>query len=89
MDFGLSEEQRLLEQSIRRYLGLSDSDPLAYTAEPKIDGLSLSLRYENGKLVQAARPMAARLAAIAALRTAMGLTAPLGIGRSGRSSRST
>ena len=42
------------DQSIRRYLGLSDTDPLAYTAEPKIDGLSLSLRYEQGKLVQAA-----------------------------------
>lgn len=42
------------DQSIRRYLGLSDTDPLAYTAEPKIDGLSLSVRYENGKLVQAA-----------------------------------
>ncbi|MBO6882161.1 MAG: NAD-dependent DNA ligase LigA [Marivita sp.] len=42
------------DQSIRRYLGLSDTDPLTYTAEPKIDGLSLSIRYENGKLVQAA-----------------------------------
>ncbi|MCK0148642.1 NAD-dependent DNA ligase LigA [Marivita sp. S6314] len=42
------------DQSIRRYLGLSATDPLTYTAEPKIDGLSLSLRYENGTLVQAA-----------------------------------
>jgi DNA ligase (NAD+) len=42
------------DQSIRRYLGLKDDDPLAYTAEPKIDGLSLALRYENGVLVQAA-----------------------------------
>jgi len=42
------------DQRIRRYLGLSDDDPLSYTAEPKIDGLSLSLRYENGALVQAA-----------------------------------
>ncbi len=39
---------------IRKYLGLSADAPLSYTAEPKIDGLSLSLRYENGQLVQAA-----------------------------------
>ena len=39
---------------IRRYLGLSETAPLAFTAEPKIDGLSLSLRYEKGRLVQAA-----------------------------------
>ena len=42
------------DQSVRKYLGLSETDDLAYTAEPKIDGLSLSLRYEHGKLVQAA-----------------------------------
>ena len=39
---------------IRKYLGLPSGTPLAFTAEPKIDGLSLSLRYENGDLVQAA-----------------------------------
>ncbi len=39
---------------IRRFLGLSDSDELAITAEPKIDGLSLSLTYENGQLIRAA-----------------------------------
>jgi len=39
---------------IRRYLGLTADTPLAFTAEPKIDGLSLSLRYEAGKLVSAA-----------------------------------
>ncbi|WP_420002729.1 NAD-dependent DNA ligase LigA [Arenibacterium sp. LLYu02] len=39
---------------LRRYLGLAADAPLAFTAEPKIDGLSLSLRYEQGKLVQAA-----------------------------------
>jgi DNA ligase (NAD+) len=42
------------DQSIRKYLGLDATAPLRYTAEPKIDGLSLSLRYEGGKLVQAA-----------------------------------
>ncbi|WP_299298686.1 NAD-dependent DNA ligase LigA [uncultured Tateyamaria sp.] len=39
---------------VRKYLGLPSDAPLAYTAEPKIDGLSLSLRYQGGKLVQAA-----------------------------------
>lgn len=42
------------DQSIRRYLGLGADAALGYTAEPKIDGLSLSLRYEDGELVQAA-----------------------------------
>lgn len=39
---------------IRRYLGLGPEADLAYTSEPKIDGLSLSLRYENGQLIKAA-----------------------------------
>lgn len=42
------------DKSVRKYLGLGAGAALAYTAEPKIDGLSLSLRYEQGKLVQAA-----------------------------------
>ncbi|MEM9939643.1 MAG: NAD-dependent DNA ligase LigA [Pseudomonadota bacterium] len=39
---------------IRRFLGLDDAEPLVLTAEPKIDGLSLSLTYEDGRLVRAA-----------------------------------
>jgi DNA ligase (NAD+) len=39
---------------VRRFLGVADDAPLAFTAEPKIDGLSCSLRYERGQLVQAA-----------------------------------
>ena len=42
------------DDRVRKYLGLSPQAPLLYTAEPKIDGLSLSLRYEEGILVRAA-----------------------------------
>jgi DNA ligase (NAD+) len=48
------EDVRDFVAGIRRYLGLAGGDPLPFTAEPKIDGLSLSLRYENGALVTAA-----------------------------------
>ncbi len=39
---------------VRRFLGMGESAPLDVVAEAKIDGLSCSLRYENGELVQAA-----------------------------------
>jgi DNA ligase (NAD+) len=39
---------------IRRFLKLAEDAPLQFTAEPKIDGLSISLRYEAGRLVEAA-----------------------------------
>jgi DNA ligase (NAD+) len=39
---------------IRRFLKLSEDEPIAFSAEPKIDGLSMSLRYQDGELVTAA-----------------------------------
>ncbi|NCF49758.1 MAG: NAD-dependent DNA ligase LigA [Bacteroidetes bacterium] len=39
---------------VRRFLSLNDTAELYFTAEPKIDGLSLSLRYEGGALIHAA-----------------------------------
>jgi len=44
------DEVREFEGRIRRQLG---DTPLSYVAEPKIDGLSLSVTYENGRLVRA------------------------------------
>jgi DNA ligase (NAD+) len=40
------------DDRVRKFLGVAT--PITYTAEPKIDGLSLSLRYEAGRFVQAA-----------------------------------
>lgn len=43
------------DSRVRKLLSLSDTDPaVTYVAEPKFDGLAISLRYENGVLVQAA-----------------------------------
>jgi DNA ligase (NAD+) len=39
---------------IRRFLKLGDDGSIGFSAEPKIDGLSMSLRYEGGELVTAA-----------------------------------
>lgn len=48
------EDVREFDARIRRFLKLDADAPLAFTAEPKIDGLSLNLRYEDSALTVAA-----------------------------------
>jgi len=48
------EDVRDFVASVYRFLGRLPDDSIAFTAEPKIDGLSMSIRYENGRLASAA-----------------------------------
>jgi DNA ligase (NAD+) len=55
LENGFSEEEVAdFVGRVRRFLSLAEDEEIALTAEPKIDGLSCSLRYEQGELVLAA-----------------------------------
>src|SRR5579859_639630 len=55
LDNAFADEEAVeFDARIRRFLRLGPDETVGYTAEPKIDGLSCSIRYENGQLVQAA-----------------------------------
>ena len=51
--FSAEDVQEFVER-IRRFLKLAAEEPIVFSAEPKIDGLSMSLRYEGGELVTGA-----------------------------------
>lgn len=71
-------------ERVRRFLGLPEDEALTLVCEPKIDGLSLSLRYEDGRLARAAtrgdgstgEDVTANVRTIAAVPQALGLDAP-------------
>ena len=49
------DELNDFDRRVRDRLDMSDNaEPVVYTAEPKLDGLAVSLRYENGIFVQGA-----------------------------------
>jgi DNA ligase (NAD+) len=55
LDNAMAEEEvREFVARVRRFLGWPADEPLDFMAEPKIDGLSCALRYENGLLVRGA-----------------------------------
>jgi DNA ligase (NAD+) len=55
LDNAFADEEAIeFDTRIRRFLRLSADDLVGYTAEPKIDGLSCSIRYVKGQLIQAA-----------------------------------